>query len=226
MSAYCFGLGKIELGLVGIILIFPSLLLACTIYLGCLESPIFFICKKEIEKAKSVLQLTTEKDDTNINQSIEKITQKFIQSEEQEMSLMSIFKRSEVFEPFCLLMCLSFLQQFGCMAIFRNNVIEIFKEIFTNSNSTQTRSDKVQVQNNCSDNSAVYLAGVIVGVVRFAGSFVPPLIINHHRRRRIFFGSGTYQKNFAIFLSHFNMINFRCHYCNNPFLSWSLHLSQ
>lgn len=99
-----------------------------------------------------------------------------------------MFKRPEVFKPFCIIIGLSIIQQFSGMSILRAYVVKIFADVFDNSGNQTTIRQPGECEHNVP--AEAYIAAILIGFMRFLSSLLLSKLLYHFRRRTMYFLSG------------------------------------
>ena len=100
-----------------------------------------------------------------------------------------MFKRPEVWKPFCILIGLSIIQQFSGMSIMRAYAVKIFDEVFHASGNVTSR-----LSADCEQQIAneAYFAAILIGSMRLFSSLLLSKLLYHVKRRPMYFLSGKY----------------------------------
>ena len=121
------------------------------------ESPIHLLRKEKIQSAENIcMKIYGTEYDVQTHLAEAKLSLE--SNNEKSCHILEIFKRPEIFQPFLIILGLSFIQQFSGMSVLRSYVVKIFDNIFHREYEDITKS--------CEIAGEAYLAAVMTGITR------------------------------------------------------------
>lgn len=146
------------------------------------ESPVFLVAKGKEKKALQSLSILYG-DEYPVKEELDIINNDLKELQDRQRrkkNVLSVMKRSDVYQPFAIVLLLSFIQQFSGLSVLRAHVVTIFDEVFANDDNSTASSCANQTR---MTTHKAYGSAILITLVRlFSSLLLSKLLIKHNRR--------------------------------------------